>query len=74
MELPLKHVLYTGFVMVLLFAVVAAYPDGAPLSVCDSMMPKHGAAPQKSRSPYTITLNATTYSPKDVINGNVLLY
>ena len=73
MEHPVK-LMYIVFMAVLSLPVTDAYSRGAPLSACESMMPRHGSAvPQTSPPPYTITLNATSYSPNDVIEGNVWL-
>ena len=74
MEYPVK-LMYIVFMAVLSLPVTDAYSRGAPLSACGSMMPRHGSAvPQTSPSPYTITLNATSYSPNDVIEGNAWLW
>ncbi|KAL5004868.1 hypothetical protein ScPMuIL_018324 [Solemya velum] len=39
--------------------------DGAPASVCGTMMPSHGVSAQTSASPYTITTDKTTISAGD---------
>lgn len=52
-------------------AVVKAYPNGPPDTVCESMTPNqqsHGTA-QNSPSPYTVIPSKLTYMPGEMING-----
>ncbi|KAK7100444.1 putative defense protein 3 [Littorina saxatilis] len=39
------------------------YPTGAPTEVCSSMFPHHGAEPQTSAVPYSITVESSIYTP-----------
>ncbi len=55
-----------------LVAAAAARPDGAPdiTPVCVDMVPNHGDnIPRTSDAPYSITLDADSYSPGDVLQG-----
>ena len=47
----------------MLLTLSQGYPSGFPTQVCNSMFPHHGATPQTSAPPYTITVDATTYTP-----------
>ena len=47
--------------------VSTAYPTGSPLSVCSYLYVKHGLPPQTSPTPYVVMVNATEYSPGDII-------
>ena len=38
------------------------YPQGPPLTACQSMMPNHSASPQTRDPPYTINVNTTSYT------------
>lgn len=55
-------------------AIVSAYSGGAPVDVCDDMLPKHPVAPQTSKLPYTLQSTKSSASPGDrvkiTINGN----
>lgn len=53
---------------------VSGYPGGAPSSSCAGMVPGHGAAVQAGASPYTVTMNASTYTAGDVIEGMACVY
>ena len=63
------------FVSVLISCIhhILCYPDGPPLSVCDTGLPihlgKNGTPypPQTSPSPFQIKVNTTSYKPGDVI-------
>ncbi|XP_060606423.1 putative defense protein Hdd11 [Ruditapes philippinarum] len=59
-----------GTILVLalaMFGCCNGYASGPPLSVCRNMTPKHPFEPQTIPSPFTFTLNVTTYRPGDVI-------
>ena len=53
----------TMLVAAMLVTSSRSYPYGFPIRVCKSMFPHHGATPQTSTPPYSITVNATTYTP-----------
>ncbi|KAK3091115.1 hypothetical protein FSP39_017225 [Pinctada imbricata] len=56
------------FSFVLFLPVCMAFEMKAPLEACWSMFPRgHGYDAQTTTSPYTITVNATSYQPNDVI-------
>ena len=44
------------------------YPDGAPVSVCDSMTPGHGTE-QTGANPYSIDVSRTEYGSANFITG-----
>ncbi|XP_067904017.1 putative defense protein Hdd11 [Heterodontus francisci] len=49
------------------------FPNGAPSSVCESMMPRHsGAVPQSNAAPYTIETEASTYQPGMPVQVRIL--
>ncbi|XP_030746735.1 putative defense protein Hdd11 [Sitophilus oryzae] len=51
-------------ILVASFAATAwGFSAGAPLSVCDDMLPKHPVDPQKSTMPYKITINKEEVGP-----------
>ena len=44
-----------------IIAGATAWPGGAPGSVCDTLVPNHGPAPQdNANSPYSVTTNTLT--------------
>ena len=45
-----------------------SYKDGAPESVCESMLPTHTKGPQTSAAPYTMTV-PSSYNAGQTING-----
>lgn len=54
---------------------VSGYPGGAPPTSCAGMVPGHsGAAVQAGASPYTVTMNTSTYTAGDVIEGMACVY
>lgn len=53
--MSLKNILLT-IQIITLAKILLAYPGGAPLESCDSMLPDHGADPQSGPSPYNITI------------------
>ena len=74
MGFPLDYVLIALFAIVCTIGVMEAYPTGAPLSTCDTMVPQHsGHSPQSSAAPFTIALNATSFSPNDVIESMMIM-
>ena len=52
--------LITAFLCLL--STINAYKDGAPATVCNSMMPTHGAAAQTGFDPYIISIFPIFYS------------
>jgi len=53
---------------------VNGYSDGAPSSVCSTMLPVHrDFTAQNSRPPYQITTSSTTYSPGHSILGKCMI-
>jgi hypothetical protein len=49
---------------------VLSYAYGPPIGTCASMFPNgHGVEAQTTEPPYTISVNATTYRPNDVIQS-----
>lgn len=54
---------------------VSGYPGGAPPNSCAGMVPGHsGATVQAGASPYTVTMNTSTYTAGDVIEGMACVY
>jgi hypothetical protein len=49
-----------------------SYPEGAPNSVCISMMPQHDVVPQQCQPKYIIQSDKTQYNPNEIIRSNVL--
>ncbi|XP_019878453.1 putative defense protein Hdd11 [Aethina tumida] len=47
------------------------YSAGAPESVCDDMTPKHPVEPQKSKLPYTVSVNKKEVNAGDVVEITV---
>ncbi len=49
----------TPFLVMLVVSsrTIWGYPNGAPLSACDSLIPNHGAEEQKTSPPYAFTYN-----------------
>lgn len=47
------------------------YSAGAPESVCDDMTPKHPVEPQKSKLPYTVSVNKKEVNVGDVVEITV---
>lgn len=53
-------------VLFLSVPAVLAFPNGPPLSTCESMFPHHGnATTQQGEPPYNITVSHSAYSPGD---------
>ncbi|XP_048845348.1 putative ferric-chelate reductase 1 [Brienomyrus brachyistius] len=46
---------------------VEGFPNGQVAVACSSMMPNHGQVASSSPSPYTVTVDKTTFSPGDKI-------
>ncbi|CAG2182137.1 unnamed protein product, partial [Oppiella nova] len=51
----------------MLVKVIKCYPTGAPEAVCEGLVPKHGVAPQTSKSPYVLTAHQTNGSMIELI-------
>ena len=57
-----------------LLKMCAGFEMAAPLESCATMYPHgHGTGPQENDSPYTITVNATSYEANDVVEGTCIL-
>ncbi|XP_013421686.1 putative defense protein 3 [Lingula anatina] len=51
---------------------VQGYGNGAPPSACDSMVPGHqGSKPQTIASPYTVSVQVSSYTPGQTVNVTV---
>ena len=48
----LRH--QVGLLLLVLLAVVSAYPTGAPEDRCDSMEPGHQKTPKTTKAPYRV--------------------
>ena len=46
-----------GLLLLVLLAVVSAYPTGAPEDRCDSMEPGHQKTPKTTKAPYRVSCN-----------------
>ena len=55
----------------LVVELCTAYPSGAPLDRCESMMPGHGVDPINDTPPFAITVSPIDSSPS--FNGNFKL-
>ena len=53
---------------------VHGYPSGAGVAACPQGSPEvcHGAKPQTSPSPYSVTVHGESYSPGSTVNGRCL--
>jgi len=65
------NMLFTAFLCLL--SSINAYPNGAPAQVCQSMLPNHGAAPQTSARPYTISVEPMSYSSGTTVTGKSII-
>ncbi|KAK3095512.1 hypothetical protein FSP39_015540 [Pinctada imbricata] len=63
--------MYTVLSLLSLVTMTHAFPAGPPLERCQDMIPGHGPQPQTGASPYTVTMNTTSYSANDVIEVTV---
>ncbi|XP_046899197.1 putative defense protein 3 [Hypomesus transpacificus] len=65
--------LLPGLVILHAVCLVAGFPNGAPTSACEDMMPRHaGVQPQPTRAPYAILTNSKTFQPGQPIT--VIIY
>lgn len=55
---PLVALVASLMLVTLVASPSHAYSAGAPISVCDSMVPNHHVDPQASDSPYRLTVSA----------------
>lgn len=53
----------------LCFTAVSGYKNGKVEKSCESMMPEHHSQPNTTASPYTLTVNASKFSPGVDIRG-----
>ena len=58
----IEHGLSLFLLTALAIKIVFAYPNGAPSSACESMIPNHQVAPQTSISGYSILLSSTSFT------------
>lgn len=49
--------------LLMVSGIALAYKSGAPVGVCDSMIPEHGVDPKDTPSPYTISVDKTNIKP-----------
>ncbi|KAJ8041636.1 hypothetical protein HOLleu_12509 [Holothuria leucospilota] len=47
--------------------VVQAYPSGAGIQACSTLVPLHGVDPQTTASPYQLEVQGTTYLPGSLV-------
>ena len=65
--------LLPALVILHVLGLVAGFPNGAPTSACEDMMPRHtGVQPQPTRAPYTILTNSKTFQPGQPITGEMI--
>ena len=62
--------LITAFLCLL--STINAYPNGAPVGACDTMMPNHTAVAQSDASPYTISVEPMSYSNGTTVTVNLM--
>jgi hypothetical protein len=65
-------------VMIVLSALIAfawAYPNNVPAipEVCSKMIPGHGPAPQKSKSPFTLEVSTTAVKGGNNVKGEPII-
>lgn len=48
---------------------INGYKNGKVEKSCESMMPEHHSQPNTTACPYTLTVNASKFSPGDNIKG-----
>jgi hypothetical protein len=48
-----------------------SYPQGAPNSVCTSMMPQHDVVPKQCQSKYIIQSEKSEYNPNEIIRSKM---
>ena len=59
---------------IVLACPVLGYGSGAPPGACASMIPNHGAVPQTSVAPYSLTLSSAKYGcGVDSVSGEIFL-
>ena len=63
--------LITAFLCLL--SSINAHDHGAPASVCNSMMPDHGAAAQTGSVPYSIFISPANYSSGSTVTGKSII-
>ena len=61
--------LITAFLCLL--STITAYPNGAPVGACDTMMPNHSVGAQPDVSPYTISVEPMSYSNGTTVTVNL---
>jgi hypothetical protein len=63
--------LITAFLCLL--STIHAFPTGAPVGACDTMMPNHTTLAQNSTSPYTIYVEPMYYSNGTTVTGKSII-
>ena len=58
------------FVLLLCFQLGYGYPNGAPASTCDSMMPEHDVASQQCQANYLLETEKNEFNNNDAIRSN----
>lgn len=61
------------FILILICVQLGhSYPEGAPNTVCTSMIPQHDVVPQQCQSKYIIESDKTQYNTNEIIRSNIL--
>ena len=67
--MKIVYLLFVVFV-----ATCNAYPNGAPLLVCDKMLPAHTGIPvQTSTPPVTLTVSENSYTPTSTLTSKLII-
>jgi hypothetical protein len=48
-----------------------SYPNGAPISVCNSMIPGHDVEPKQCQSKYIIQSSKSEYNSNEIIRSKI---
>lgn len=71
----MKSLDYFQMIKLILFSILIelanGFPDGAPNSVCMSMMPQHDVASKECQLKYVIQSDKSEYSPGDIIRSRI---
>jgi len=60
------------FILVLIcIKLGSSYPNGAPISVCTSMIPNHDVVPQQCQSKYAIQSAKSEYNSNEIIRSKI---
>ncbi|XP_030594084.1 putative defense protein Hdd11 [Archocentrus centrarchus] len=67
------ELLWPGLFMLQMFCFVNGYPDGAPTSACEDMLPRHaGVLPQPSPAPHCLLTSARVFQPGKPITVTII--